>query len=62
MPGSASDLYAANVRAFLQLICPEGVLAPDWDDEVVSGALVARDGSITSERVRDQLARVGGAE
>jgi hypothetical protein len=38
------------------------VLAPDWDDEVVSGALVARDGSITSERVRDQLARVGGAE
>lgn len=62
MPGSASDLYAANVRAFLQLICPEGVLAPDWDDEVVSGALVARDGSITSERVRAQLARAGGTE
>jgi NAD(P) transhydrogenase subunit alpha len=59
MPGSASDLYAANVRAFLQLICPEGVLAPDWDDEIVAGALVARDGHITAERVLQRLADQG---
>jgi NAD(P) transhydrogenase subunit alpha len=61
MPGSASDLYAANVRAFLQLICPEGVLAPDWDDEIVAGALVARDGRITAERVLQRLADGGAA-
>ena len=59
MPGSASDLYAANVRAFLQLICPEGALAPDWDDEIVAGALVARDGHITAERVLQRLADQG---
>jgi NAD(P) transhydrogenase subunit alpha len=59
IPGSASDLYAANVRNFLQLICSEGRLVPDWDDEVVAGALVARDGAITAERV---LARLGRQE
>jgi NAD(P) transhydrogenase subunit alpha len=60
MPGSASDLYAANVRTFLQLICADGALAPDWEDEVVAGALVARGGRITAERVLQRLAD-GGA-
>lgn len=59
IPASASDLYAANVRALVRLLAPEGVLAPDWEDEILAGALVARGGEIRSERVRERLA--GGA-
>ena len=59
IPASASDLYAANVRALVRLLAPEGSLAPDWDDEILAGALVARAGAIRSERVRERLA--GGA-
>ncbi len=59
IPGTASDLYSANVRTFLQLICTDGQLAPDWDDEVVAGALVARGGQVTAERVLERLARMG---
>ena len=51
MPGTASDLLAANAKAFLQLIAREGRIAPDWDDEIVQGAAVTRDGRIVAERL-----------
>lgn len=59
IPATASDLYAANVRALVRLIAPDGVLDPDWNDEVIAGALVVRGGEITSDRVRERLG--GGA-
>jgi NAD(P) transhydrogenase subunit alpha len=55
MPGTASDLLAANVRALVRLLAPDGELAPDWEDEIVAGALVARGGEVASERVRERL-------
>lgn len=61
MPGTASDLLAANARAFLQLIAADGRLAPDWDDEIVAGAAVARGGAIVSERVLQRLGAGAGA-
>ena len=44
MPTHASFLYARNVANVLGLMGPEGTLAPDWDDEIVAGMCVLRDG------------------
>jgi NAD(P) transhydrogenase subunit alpha len=44
----ASSLYARNLFNFVSLIVDQktGALAINWDDEIVKGALVARDGEI----------------
>jgi NAD(P) transhydrogenase subunit alpha len=45
MPEHASQLYARNVQALLELLLGEdGELALNFDDEVVAGACVVRDG------------------
>ena len=44
MPTHASFLYARNVANVLGLMGPEGALTPDWDDEIVAGMCVLRDG------------------
>ena len=50
MPGriaaDASALYARNLVNLLALMIKDGVLAPDFEDEILKGALVARDGAI----------------
>jgi NAD(P) transhydrogenase subunit alpha len=53
MPEHASALYARNVLALLELLLDEhGELALDWDDEVVAGACVVRDGEIVNAAAR----------
>jgi NAD(P) transhydrogenase subunit alpha len=43
----ASNLYARNLVNFAALLVnKEGALAPDYDDEILKGALVTRDGKI----------------
>jgi NAD(P) transhydrogenase subunit alpha len=50
MPEHASQLYARNVQSLLDLMTSEdGALAPDFDDEVVAGALITRDGQVVNE-------------
>jgi NAD(P) transhydrogenase subunit alpha len=44
MPTHASFLYARNVANVVGLMGPEGSLAPDWDDEIVTGMCVLREG------------------
>jgi NAD(P) transhydrogenase subunit alpha len=45
MAEHASQLYARNVLALIELMTgDDGDLALDWDDEVIEGACVARDG------------------
>jgi NAD(P) transhydrogenase subunit alpha len=44
MPTHASQLYARNVTALLELLVKDGELALDFDDEVVAGACVTRPG------------------
>jgi NAD(P) transhydrogenase subunit alpha len=49
MPEHASQLYARNVQALLELLTDdEGNLTPDFDDEVVAGACVVRQGEAVS--------------
>ncbi|MBS4727866.1 Re/Si-specific NAD(P)(+) transhydrogenase subunit alpha [Mycobacterium sp. SM1] len=44
MPEHASELYSKNITALLDLLIKDGKLAPDFDDEVVAAACVARAG------------------
>ena len=44
----ASQLYSRNVAALLQHLAPSGQLALDWEDEITSGACVARSDKATA--------------
>jgi NAD(P) transhydrogenase subunit alpha len=48
VPVNASSLYAKNLYAFLETLIDkkDKVLKVNWDDEIVKGTLVARDGRI----------------
>jgi NAD(P) transhydrogenase subunit alpha len=57
MAEHASQLYARNVLALLELMSGEdGVLKLDWEDEVIAGACIARDGEIVHEGARKAAA------
>ncbi|MFD1051178.1 NAD(P)(+) transhydrogenase (Re/Si-specific) subunit alpha, partial [Kibdelosporangium lantanae] len=42
MPEHASELYARNVQALLELLVDQGRLRLDFDDEIVAAACVTR--------------------
>jgi H+-translocating NAD(P) transhydrogenase subunit alpha len=42
MPEHASELYAKNISALLDLLIKDGVVAPDFDDEVLAASCVTR--------------------
>ncbi|HEX4161703.1 MAG TPA: Re/Si-specific NAD(P)(+) transhydrogenase subunit alpha [Acidimicrobiales bacterium] len=64
MPTHASFLFARNVANVLALMGPEGSLAPDWDDEIVTGMCVLRDGEAMAPAAVELLggAGTGGAQ
>ena len=53
MAEHSSQLFARNVLALLELLIGEdGALTLDFDDEIVSGACVVRDGEIVNAGAR----------
>jgi NAD(P) transhydrogenase subunit alpha len=57
MPDHASQLYSRNVSALLELmIGEEGALKLDFDDAVIAGACVTRDGEIVHEGAKQAAA------
>jgi NAD(P) transhydrogenase subunit alpha len=52
LPVHASDQYARNLMHFLTPFIKEGALALDWDDEILSGSVLTRDGAIVNDAVR----------
>jgi NAD(P) transhydrogenase subunit alpha len=50
----ASSLYARNLFNFVSLLVDKktGALAIDFNDEIVKGALVAKDGEVTNPAVK----------
>jgi NAD(P) transhydrogenase subunit alpha len=46
MPTHASFLYARNIANFMGLLVRDGELAPDFDDEIVAGTCVVREGRV----------------
>jgi NAD(P) transhydrogenase subunit alpha len=54
----ASLMYARNVKALLDLMVKDGKLELDFDDEVIAGACLTRDGEIVNERAKAVAAAV----
>jgi NAD(P) transhydrogenase subunit alpha len=53
MAEHASQLYARNIEALLGLMASEdGSLKLDFDDEIIAGACITRDGEIVNERAK----------
>lgn len=59
MPYHASEMLARNLFNFLSPHLKDGVLTPDWDDEVVAGTLLTRDGALVHAGVRAALEQGG---
>ncbi|HEX3277738.1 MAG TPA: Re/Si-specific NAD(P)(+) transhydrogenase subunit alpha [Thermoleophilaceae bacterium] len=49
MPDHASSLYARNVQSLLELMVDEGELRLDFEDEIIKGACITREGEIVHE-------------
>lgn len=58
VPVHASEMYAKNLLNFLTLLIKNGEYQPDFNDEVIAGACVTRDGAIVNEAIAKL---VGGA-
>jgi H+-translocating NAD(P) transhydrogenase subunit alpha len=56
VPVNASALYAKNLLAFLETMFDkkEKVLKVNWDDEIIKGTLVAKDGRIVHPSLQQQ--------
>ncbi len=54
VPGNASSLYARNLYSFLETMIDkkERKLSIKWDDEIVTGTLIAKDGQIVHPRLK----------
>ena len=52
MPADASKVYSKNVFNFLKLIIDkEGGLNLNYEDDIVAGTCIAKEGKIVNERV-----------
>jgi proton-translocating NAD(P)+ transhydrogenase subunit alpha len=56
MAEHASQLYARNIEALLGLMIKDGRLELDFDDEVIAGACITRDGEIVNEGAKQAAA------
>ena len=52
LPIHASEMYAKNLFNLMQLMISDGELKPDWNDEVLAGSTLTRDGKILHEHTR----------
>ena len=55
LPVHASEMYARNLYNLCQLLIKEGELAPDWEDEILAGCTVTREGRILHEATRERV-------
>ena len=56
MPYHASEMYARNLFNFLSPYLKDGILAPDWNDEIIAGTLLTKDGAIVHTGVNNAIA------
>ena len=62
MPVHASQMYAKNIQNLLDLLIKDGKFDPDYDDEIVKGTVITRQGEIVHEMTRQWLAESGAPE
>jgi len=52
MAADASNMFARNLKNFLPILTAEdGSYAPDWDDEIIKGCALTKDGEIVNARL-----------
>ena len=62
MPEHASALYARNVQSLLELfVDDEGALSLNFDDEIIAGACITRDGEIVHPGAKKAIDAAGSA-
>lgn len=53
MASDASNMFARNLKNFLPLVTAEdGSYAPDWEDEIIQGCALTRNGEVVHERLK----------
>jgi NAD(P) transhydrogenase subunit alpha len=59
VPVNASSLYARNLQAFVEPLIEKEkkTLAINWDDELVKGTLIARNGAIVNAMIAERLGK-----
>ncbi|MDF7673940.1 NAD(P) transhydrogenase subunit alpha [Acetobacteraceae bacterium ESL0709] len=55
LAAQASELYAKNILNLLEQVIKEGVLKPDFTDDVIKGTTLTHDGKITNEAARKAI-------
>ncbi len=55
LPVHASEMYSKNLLNFLSPMIEDGEFNPDWDDEVIAGSTLTRDGEIKHAATREQV-------
>ena len=51
----ASQMYAKNVQNLLELLVKQGKYQPDYNDDIVAGTLITRDGEIVHQGTKERL-------
>ena len=54
IPTDASAMYARNILNFVTPMIADGALAIDWDDEIIQGTALTRDGAVVHPRLKDE--------
>jgi len=57
LPRDASQLYAANISAFLKLIVQKGELAINQDDQIIKETLITHGGQVVNTRIREVMGK-----
>lgn len=53
MAADASNMFARNLKNFMPLVtADDGSYSPDWDDEIIQGCVLTRDGEVIHERLK----------
>ena len=55
MPVHASEMYAKNLFNFLSPFVKDGTLSLDWEDDIIKGACLTKDGQFVHEGVKNIL-------
>jgi NAD(P) transhydrogenase subunit alpha len=64
VPAVSSELYAKNLTNLLGLLVKDGELAVNFDDEIVKGSCITREGEIVHEATKKAMgaAVTGGVD
>lgn len=52
LAAQASELYAKNIYNLLEQVVHDGVLKPDFTDDVIKGTTLTHDGAITNDAIK----------